>query len=154
MIDGRTELVGSHEGQVTRALADAARTPKPRLTVEISLSGDGDLSASVSGPGVQIGASESAEVLWFLTEDDLVVDVKRGENAKRTLRHSGVARVLITRKIDSAIASGITTAVIRLRPEWKRENLRVVAFVQSTKTGRVFSVGWTKVPAASPLVSR
>ncbi len=154
VIDGTTQPVGSDEGRVRRALADAARTPKPQLTVEALPTEDGALLAAVSGPGLQAGAVERPELAWIVTEDGLVVDVKRGENAKRTLRHSGVARVLTSRKVEPTTASGIVTATIRLRPEWKRENLRLVAFVQSTKTGRVLSVGWTQVAAATPFVSR
>lgn len=144
VIDGGAQMVGSDTEKLKQALADVARAPKPRLVVDAVVTAD-ELSAAASGPGLAAGVAEGADLLWAVTEDHLVVDVKRGENAKRTLGHSGVVRNLTSRKIA---AGGAMTASIRLRPDWKREHLRVVAFVQSTKTKRVLSVGWTRLPAA------
>lgn len=145
VVDGHTQMVGSDADQVKNALLEAVRTPKPKLTVVVSVADDDAVMASVSGPGLQASAAEGRELLWAMAEDDLVVEVRRGENAKRTLQHSGVVRTLITRKLDSGHAP--ETAVIKLHPSWKRENLRLVAFVQSTKSGRVLSVGWSTLPA-------
>jgi len=145
VVDGRAHMVGSDVAKVKSALAEAGRVPKPRLTVEASLDDQGALAASASGPGLAAGASEGAELLWAVTEDDLVVDVKRGENARRTLHHSGVVRAMLARKIDSGKAT--ETTVIGLKSGWKPEHLRIVAFVQSTKSGHVLSVGWSKLPA-------
>jgi hypothetical protein len=66
--------------------------------------------------------------------------VKRGENANKTMKHSGVVRVL-----KSAGGVDVTSKRVsmNLSPDWKRENLRVVAFLQSKKTRRIISVGTT-----------
>ena len=66
------------------------------------------MSGVASGPGLEAGAAEEADLLWALTEDDLVVDVSRGENAKRTLQHSGVVRTLVARKRQSGSAAPMT----------------------------------------------
>ena len=146
VIDGTTELVGSDTAQLKIALANAAARPKPRLVVEVALA-NGAITGSVSGPGLEGASEEATELLWALTEDNLVVDVKRGENANRTLHHSGVVRTLTARKYDRANTAATTTS-IPLQPEWKRDNLRLVAFVQSVKTRRVLSVGWAQLPGA------
>ena len=145
VIDGAAQMVGSDTAQLQRALAEAARAPKLPLTIAAA-AGDKGLVVSASGPGIQV---DDADLLWAVTEDNLVVEVKRGENAKRTLRHTGVVRTLVSRKIDAAKTAANTGAVIELPSEWKRENLRLVAFVQSTKTRRVLSVAWTRLPAAA-----
>ena len=147
VIDGSSQLVGSDTAALKRALADASRKPKPRLTVEASLAADGTLTGSASGPGLEAGAAEGAELLWAVTEDDLAVDVARGENAKRTLRHSGVVRTLIASKIARGSPSPLTVST-RVSADAKRANLRLIAFVQSTKTRRVLSVGWTRLLAS------
>jgi hypothetical protein len=144
VIDGTIQLIGSDTAALKRALTDASRKPKPRLTVEASFTADGSLSGSASGPGLEVGAAEGAELLWAVTEDDLAVDVSRGENAKRTLHHSGVVRALIDKKIERGNAAPMNV-VTRVPSEWKRGNLRLVAFVQSTKTRRVLSVGWVAI---------
>jgi len=141
VVDGVTEAVGSDERNIRRLLVDAAKTPKPRLTVEASVT-EGALAVSASGPGLATTASKDAELWWAVTEDNLVVDVMRGENASRTLRHSGVVRLLRSVKHDKATAQ--TSAM--LPGAWQhRDRLRVVAFVQSSKSRRVLSMGFSPV---------
>lgn len=134
VIDGSTEAVGSDERRIRSLLAAAARTPKPRLIVEATRKPDGSVSASASGPGLDAVSAHDGQLWWAITEDNLVVEVKRGENASRTLRHSGVVRRLLTNKDAGIVVPG--------QAEWQRDNLRVVAFVQSNKTRRVLSVGF------------
>jgi hypothetical protein len=134
IIDGGHEVIGSDKRAIERAFAQAASGSKPALHVAMT-HGDGVVSASASGPAL---TTEKDGELWFaVAEDHLVVDVKRGENANRTLKHSGVVRVL-----QSAGGTGVVSGQvsIKLKPEWKRDNLRIVAFVQSKKTGRIVSV--------------
>lgn len=148
IVDGSAQMVGSETDKIRKALAEAGRVPKPPLIVSAAADGANAVVASVSGPGIAAGAADGADLLWAVVEDGLSSDVKRGENAKRVLRHTGVVRSLTSRKIESASDSKTTNADIRLRPEWKRENLKLVAFVQSTKSKRVLAVGWAAVPAS------
>ena len=87
---------------------------------------------TASGPGLT--AEKDAELVFAVTEDRLVVDVQRGENAKKTLNHSGVVRWLNQRGTIAIVA---TDRDVKIAPDWQRENLRVVAFVQSRKNRRV-----------------
>lgn len=143
VVDGAVQMVGTHTMQLQRALAAAAKTPKPALSVALTSTAENAVMATVTGPGLSASAGETRELLWAVTEDHLVVEVKRGENANRTLRHGGVVRALVTRKIDDAAETMNET--LKLQPEWKRENLRIVAFVQATKSKRVLSVGWHRM---------
>ena len=140
VIDGVSEAVGSDERDIRRLLINAAKTPKLPLTVEAWIK-DGALSMTASGPGLA-NADKDTELWWAVTEDDLVVKVMRGENASRTLRHSGVVRLLRSTKLDKAIAR---PAVVLPGPWERPDKLRVVAFVQSSKTRRVLSVGFAPV---------
>jgi hypothetical protein len=72
-----------------------------------------------------------------------VVEVKRGENARRTLNHAGVVRWFRS----NSVGDGGATIKIPLRAEWKRDRLRVVGFVQSVRTREVLSVASVSVPA-------
>jgi len=134
IIDGAHEFVGSERKLIERAMSDAAKAPKPPLHVEIT-NGNGVLNVAASGAG----ANEKDGELWFaLTEDHLVVDVKRGENANRTLKHSGVVRILQSAGNTDVSSKKMT---FKLSPDWHRDNLRVVAFVQSRKDRRILSIG-------------
>lgn len=136
VIDGARELVGSDKRAIERALADLAKTPKPVLTVTATVA-DGSLNMAAAGPGLT--AEKDADLVFAVTEDHLVIDVPRGENAKRTLKHSGVVRWL---KSAGTVGSSPATATVKLASDWHRENLRVVAFVQSRKDRRVISAGF------------
>lgn len=141
VIDGVTEAVGSDERNIRRLLMDAAKVPKPRLTVDAQIQ-DGALSVTASGPGLSTTVSNDAELWWAVAEDNLVVDVMRGENASRTLRHSGVVRLLRSTRHDKPVGQ---TGLVLPGPWEHRERLRAVAFVQSSKTRRVLSVGFAAV---------
>jgi len=137
VVDGARELVGSDKRAIERALADQAKTPKPVLTVTATVA-DGSLNMAAAGPGLT--AEKDADLVFAVTEDHLVIDVPRGENAKRTLKHSGVVRWL---KSAGAVGSSPATATVKLAQEWHRENLRIVAFVQSRKDRRVVAAAFT-----------
>ena len=81
VIDGASQVVGSDKRAIEKALGDAAKKPKPALQVEAGYL-DGVVHAA-SGPGL---VSDKDAELWFaLTEDHLVIDVKRGENADKMM---------------------------------------------------------------------
>jgi len=136
IVDGRSEAVGSDRAAIERNLRDAAKTPKAELRVEIDATAAGKVTASASGAALQ--AEKGAELFFALTEDHLAINVTRGENANRTLRHSAVVRVLQSAGSVDVSSNRVNFA---LAPDWKRENLRVVAFVQSKKDRRVLGVG-------------
>lgn len=153
VIDGTNEFVGSDEAELKRVLAKASREPKPLLQVELT-GGGPETDVAIHGPGLAARVGESTDLMIAVTEDDLVVDVKRGENASRTLRHSGVVRLLRSLgdprsgppprgAVDAGLS--VVNTTLKIKPEWNRDKLRIVAFVQATKTRRVLSVGWRKI---------
>jgi len=137
VIDGAHESVGSDKRAIERALTDAAKSPKPVLNVTATVA-DGSVNMTAAGPGLT--AEKDAELVFAVTEDHLVIDVPRGENAKRTLKPSGVVRWL---KPAGVVGSSPPTATVTLAPDWHRGNLRVVAFVQSRKDRRVVAAAFT-----------
>ncbi len=97
-----------------------------------------ELRATVKGDTVEIEASSAAQGDLFvaLTESGLSTRVERGENAGRTLKLAPLARHFAQVKSGERLT-------IALSPEWKRENLTAVAFVQAARQGRVLSVATT-----------
>ena len=138
IIDGAMEFVGSDRRAIERGLQALARSPKPQLT--INAVGTQTIDVTAAGPGLSV--ERDAELFFVLAEDRLSVDVKRGENANKTLTHSGVVRLL--RSSGNARADATTT--MALDPAWHRERLRVVGFVQSRKDRKILSVGFTRLP--------
>lgn len=135
VIDGAAEFVGSDRRSIERGLKASGR--KPELILKAV--GTQTIDVTASGPG--LSAERDAELFFVVAEDRLSVDVKRGENANKTLTHSGVVRLL---RSGGDARSGATTT-IALDPAWQRERLRVVGFVQSRKNRKILSVGFSRL---------
>jgi hypothetical protein len=142
VIDGRAECVGSDAAAARRAIANAATAAHGTIAIAIA---DGRARLTVSA--LPQKPTDHADVLLAVTEDDLRTDVKRGENHGRTLSHVAVVRQL-TRIGEVAGAAGTAEATIAIAPEWRREHLHLVAFVQERRGGAVLG------SAIVPLVAR
>jgi len=151
VIDGRSECVGSQEGDVRREIGRALATPAAGR-VELSLSrgagGGGDAGAvggkAAAGKTPEVlravvrarldapAAGSRVEALVALVEDGLVTPVERGENARRTLQNDRVVRRLERAFVLPAEggAEGAGEVAFPLEPAWRRANLSVVAFLQ------------------------
>lgn len=91
---------------------------------------------------VQVPAGTPGRLLVALTESDLTSKVERGENRGRTLSHAPVARLLV----DDGPSAGTHHLRLGVGRTWRRDRLRVLAFVQDAG-GRVIAVGSAPVPA-------
>jgi hypothetical protein len=141
VIDGRTQVIGSAEAGIRRAVADAARQLHAEMTVKASVNGS-TLTADVSVAEVPAAPRDPLETVLFLTQDGLTSVVTRGENGGRTLHNDAVVRLVF-----GGDATGAATHSYRanLRPEWQRERLHVIAMLQG-KTSRSIYGAATTVP--------
>ena len=121
VVDGHIDVLGSDEGDVEKAIARAAGSPKP-AQVAVSWTSPELLRVSVTN-------APSARVLLAITEDGLTTQVDAGENGGRTLRHAAVVREL--REIGVTKSGSYDSAVkVNLRPEWNAGNSRAIVLVQ------------------------
>lgn len=122
VVNGRWEGVGSDAREVDRLLRDARGSLRDELGLEIEESAAG-LTArlSVTEP---VGARRA----WLaVAESGFETPVGRGENAHHTLRNDNVVRRLEAVELGEDVP-------VELDPEWKRDRLRLVAFLQDPKT--------------------
>jgi hypothetical protein len=144
IVDGRTEFVGSDEGDALRAIRAASATPKP--AVRLSWAG-GDALAIQVEPLTNAARSDAPQVYLAVAENMLRSDVKRGENAGRALEHDGVVRQLIAvGKTDTGSTGFSSTVSVRAADEWKRANLRAIVFVQERQSRRVLAAAAIPFP--------
>ena len=146
VVDGRREFIGSQEGKARREIAQAARAPKAKvgLVKESAHPPDDLISMHVSVEQLpRITSNDTGEVWLAITEGELSTDVRRGENAFRTLQHTGVVRRMeLLRTLEAGDAEGFAAEfTVSLAPEWKRQNLRAVVFIQERVSRRVLGVG-------------
>lgn len=137
VVDGRAEFVGSDATAARRAIERAQTTTHGVVRIAVESAG-----ADPARPIVrlvvnvtdlpEITRGDRADVLVAVTEDQLRSDVKRGENHGRILAHTAVVRQLTT--IAEATGSSSSARFdVTLVPDWRREHLKIVAFVQERR---------------------
>jgi hypothetical protein len=140
IVDGQEQFVGSDREHARSAIAGSAgQREKSRVAIDIA-----DVNERSCRIDLRVDpiASKDAELFVAITEDDLQTSVLRGENAGRKLSHTAVARVL---KSLGQPGEEMRTASIELESGWRRDHLRVVAFVQEQSTRRVMAVGTAEI---------
>jgi len=145
VVDGRAEVLGSDVDAARRAIARAADARHASVTLSTTPTADaGRISVRVHVSGVRQTGASKGYLFVAIAEDGLVSNVKSGENAGKTLTHSGVVRTLV--KVRSVTGdAGDYSQTVTLSPKWNRDNLHAVAFVQDIDTGAIIGTGITNL---------
>jgi hypothetical protein len=138
VVDGATQVLGSNERALTRAIAQASLSPKQELTIS---------NAQWSGDTVHFevhsAAAPRATLVAVLAEDETHSVVSSGENAGRTLHHVAVTRAL--KKMDAGFADGRPLA-LKLPSGNKSKSpaspvpLRLIVFLADKHSSQVIAV--------------
>jgi hypothetical protein len=138
IVNGQAEFVGSDEARARREILKAAQAPAAKVDLAIAAR---DM-VSIKATGLPTSAKDS-DVVLAVTESRLDTDVQHGENGGRTLRHTGVVRSIATvGRIDSPKDGNYAVqARYHLEPSWNSENLKLIVFLQSRGTKRIWGAG-------------
>ncbi|MGI9036195.1 MAG: DUF1223 domain-containing protein [Pyrinomonadaceae bacterium] len=138
VVDGTRQFVGSDTAEASKAISESAKLPKAK--VNLSVSGD-ELKVGVS----EIPAHADASIFLAIAEDNLSTKVGGGENGGSTLQHTSVVRQLIpVGRVLSTDNDFETETALQIQPEWKRENLKFVVFVQENQSRRILGANFLK----------
>ncbi|HZU23780.1 MAG TPA: DUF1223 domain-containing protein [Terriglobales bacterium] len=123
VVDGEYETVGNSPGKVFALIRRAAGAAKPAGIT---------LAPAADSVEVQVrGAAGGSGKVWLaITEDDLSTEVKAGENKAKTLHHYAVVRQLDSIGKTGKDGSFTRTVSLKLKNDWQRDKLHLVAFVQ------------------------
>jgi len=134
VVNGQAEVLGSDGVQAQREILKAAQSP--RAKVELSIGGGDVLSVKVESLPQ---GTRQADMFLAVTEAGIESDVRRGENRGRKLQHTGVVRSLVTLGHLEVPRTGAYSgqALLNLKPEWKRENLKVILLVQDRGSHKI-----------------
>jgi hypothetical protein len=137
VVDGQTAFVGSDVEAARRAIERAAATPHGLVKLQLESPVANRVTVSVTVTGLP-ERTDAADVIVALIEDGLRSDVKRGENKGRTLTHAAVVREMTT---AGEVTDGGTAvrADMKIGQDWRRERMKVVAFVQERKSRRILA---------------
>lgn len=151
VVDGIAEFVGSDRHAAERAISKSLAAPHGSVSIKVEPPRGNHLVVSVSARDLPTpGRGDHADIIIAVTEDHLKTDVKHGENHGRTLRHTAVVREL--RSIGEVTAEESTTARgdVLLAPDWQRDSIKIVAFVQERRGRRVLAAGSVPIKTAVP----
>lgn len=147
VVDGRAQFSGNAGSEVGDAIAAAAKAPRIEIGLAVA-SGPPDwkVTAGILVNEIPRSTPETLDVYLAVTEDGLASMVSAGENSGRHLEHTSVLRRL--GKVGSIRPGEAfrTQKHIALDRDWKRDNLRVVAFLAGSKTGHIVGAGATRIP--------
>ena len=141
VVNGRSGFVGSHQGDAYRAIASAVSQPRTDVSVSLLKSDKHDHERLRVEIGKLQGAQpgDVAEVWLAITETALHSSVTGGENAGHDLHHAPVARWFHKAGATdpNAAPSFVGESDVKRDSAWKRNNLRVVAFVQEKRSRHI-----------------
>jgi hypothetical protein len=141
VVDGAAEFVGSDSRRALATIAREAQTPKADLRIELrggAGSSPRSLPLAVTLASLPGGNSKhGADVLLAITEDNLASNVTGGENSGSKLIHRAVVRQLTVLGRVNSDGTFSGQPDLSLSENWKRDNLRVVAFVQDRGTRQI-----------------
>jgi hypothetical protein len=143
VIDGRFARVGSDVDGIRRDIKNAAQAEKAAVDVSVAVAGGRVLRVEVQTQFANGYAPRGAvDVVVAATEDNLVTDVRAGENRGRSLRHDAVARWM---RAVATLSAGERIAVSRtdvpIAADWNPANVKVICFVQERESRRIIGAG-------------
>lgn len=141
VVDGRQQLIGSRLDEARKAVAEAAKTEKPKMRLIIE---KGKLKVEISN----LAGRETATVFLATGENELSSKVGGGDNSGKTLVHASIVRELMSLGTIPATAQNFAAETfLQPKPEWKTENLKIVVFVQENFSRRIVAAGQVKFPS-------
>lgn len=124
VIDGRWQVLGSDPKEVESAIARAAARPKSAVRI-VSATRDG--KEAIIGITADALASGKKDVWIAIADDHDQTDVRKGENAGRTITHVSVVRSLS--KAGTVSKSAAFEKTVRVPLTAPEADMRVVVFV-------------------------
>ncbi|MBA4075690.1 MAG: hypothetical protein C0508_11675 [Cyanobacteria bacterium PR.023] len=138
VINGKQGLVGSDSTAALYALKNLSAETTKLLQLKAYISADNrKVSVELNSPGVILTSSD--QLVIFITEDKLSVQVRSGENAGRTLQHTNVARAI--KVLDKLPPTTLSIPASVRNPR----TLKAVVIIQNKQTMAITAAGATVV---------
>lgn len=143
VIDGRFARVGTDVDGIRRDIRTAAQADKATVDVTASV-----VSGRVLHVGLRAQLADGyaphgvVDVVVAATEDNLVTDVRAGENRGRALRHDGVARWMRSvAALDAGERTWADRTDLPIAADWNPANVKVICFLQERESRRIIGAG-------------
>jgi hypothetical protein len=148
IVDGSAGFLGSDENTAIRMISAAALEPKARLSTERGTSSEStqlvlnikDIPAHYS--------NRKAHLLVAVLKDNVVSNIRSGENGGRRLVHDAVAMDLsIAATVEPTSAQLLNVPIkIPSNSKWDKGRVRVIIFLQDIETLRIWGATSMSLP--------
>ena len=139
IIDGRAEFAGNNLAKARKAITEAAKTSKAAIEITPHAAG---YKIEITG----IPAHETATVFLAITEDNLASNRKSGLKLNEKVEHISVVRELKSLEMLAAAETNLKIeTALQIQSAWKKENLKLVVFVQENASRRILGACRIKV---------
>ncbi len=152
VVNGEKALPGTDARAVELAIGAAMAGPRVPVTLKLVKNAACLRARNCSNVALTVGTlpanAHKSDVLLVITESGLESTVLGGENAGQRLHHAGVVRTIMRiADVDPKKPGEYTAeAHLNLRPEWVRDNLRVVVLVQDCENHRILGAASSPGP--------
>ncbi|MDB5142284.1 MAG: hypothetical protein JWQ66_997 [Mucilaginibacter sp.] len=142
VVNGRTEFVGSEEGNLRNAIRTNLQKPsKSELTLNVIKVENDKVSLKYHVEGT----TANAVLLVALIEKNASTKVQRGENGGRTLSHVQIVRQLESMSLEN---SNSGTENIALPHGFNQQDWEVIGFIQNISNGEIAGAAKAKFSSA------
>ena len=144
VIDGRRETVGGNAAAVTSAVKAVEKSDKVGITLSTLVHEGNQLRFHIA-TGDLPAEERSLSVYIALAQDKVQSNVVGGENGGRSLTHVAVVRSLVQVGKVAAGHSFSEDVAVSMPPHAPSNGLRVIAFLQSTRSRKIAGVTQQKI---------
>ena len=141
VVGGSADLVGADTARTREEILRAAKGPRANVEVLVQ---SGSVAVVKAG-GLPPGAGD-ADVMMAITENNVETVVGESAANHRTLQHAAVVRNLaVLGRLETPHAEATYSVHLRFKQLWKRQDLRLVVFIQDRVTRRIWAAttaGW------------
>ena len=150
IVDGRSEFVGSDVKAARLAIERAAVLPRGVVAIAAEPSPTNHVAVAVKATELPaLSRGDHADIMLAIIQNGLQSNVRAGENKGRALTHAAVVRRLSTIGEAKGDAKAVR-AEVKLEPDWQRDHVRLVAFVQERASRHVLAAAVAPLLGARP----
>lgn len=141
IVDGSAQFTGSNWSNALTEIGNATENHKGIVNISAEQN-DSETNLDIKITGLKL--NEDANVYLAVAENNLMSNVKRGENNGKKLSHISVVRNLSQiGTINSVDKNYETQNSVELKDIWKKKDLKYVVFVQNNRSKKIVAVGQT-----------
>lgn len=140
IVDGSAGFLGSDENTAIKVISAAALEPKAKLTTDRDTSSESTQLVLNIKDIPAYYANRKAHLLVAVVEDNVVSNVRSGENGGRRLVHDAVALDLsIAATVEPTSAQLLNIPIsIPSNSKWDKDKVRVILFLQDMETLKIW----------------